>query len=391
MPEGYVDQAESTKILSRLKHKAGNQVCFDCSTKKPAWASATYGIYICLVCSGRHRSLGTHLSFVRSVDMDTWKPEHLEAMVQGGNDKARKFFASHGWGAAGNDFESKYKSRAAKMYHKQLYAKVKSKTSSSSDHLEIPDSNITRPPSPSLHVNEIRTSTPPPEHSPPMSPVSRQRSATPTPKRAPKPKPAPKGTLKVTVNSGPIPQLPSSGNGVSNGKGLTKRRQVKSRKPRAGLGARRVNRGKEKADFKGDDINIDEKQISKLKISESKPAETKSIYRSDNPVHNGISEKSDSGFKSTWSASTSASTSGSAQDRFQGAKGISSDAFFGRNAMSASEQMEHENKMTKFSGAQAISSDAYFGRQQLDPYEEEELTLDKFADDLISGILGSKD
>lgn len=44
----------------------------------PTWASANLGIFLCLNCSGCHRSLGVHISQVRSITMDAWFPDQIE-------------------------------------------------------------------------------------------------------------------------------------------------------------------------------------------------------------------------------------------------------------------------------------------------------------------------
>lgn len=53
---------------------SGNNRCADCgaSSTQPSWAVYNYGIVICIECSGVHRKLGSHVSKVRSLELDQW-------------------------------------------------------------------------------------------------------------------------------------------------------------------------------------------------------------------------------------------------------------------------------------------------------------------------------
>ena len=63
----------------------GNDVCADCGHPAPDWASINLGILICIQCSGIHRNLGTQVSKVRSLNLDTWSDTQLEIMKRLGN------------------------------------------------------------------------------------------------------------------------------------------------------------------------------------------------------------------------------------------------------------------------------------------------------------------
>ncbi|KAH0689907.1 hypothetical protein KY289_017265 [Solanum tuberosum] len=84
--------AKHAKILEGLLKLPENRECADCRGRAPRWASINLGIFICLQCSGIHRSLGVHISKVRSTTLDTWLPEQISFMQCVGNEKSNNYW-----------------------------------------------------------------------------------------------------------------------------------------------------------------------------------------------------------------------------------------------------------------------------------------------------------
>ena len=72
------DQVKLRKRLEKLLKQDGNDLCVDCKKRGPRWASANLGVFMCIDCSGIHRALGVHISFVRSVNLDSWQEKQVE-------------------------------------------------------------------------------------------------------------------------------------------------------------------------------------------------------------------------------------------------------------------------------------------------------------------------
>ncbi|EFJ51388.1 hypothetical protein VOLCADRAFT_57146, partial [Volvox carteri f. nagariensis] len=80
------------RLLANILREEGNKSCADCKTRNPTWASVNLGVFVCLTCSGIHRSLGVHISQVRSCNLDTWLPKQVEFCRIMGNVKGNRYW-----------------------------------------------------------------------------------------------------------------------------------------------------------------------------------------------------------------------------------------------------------------------------------------------------------
>ncbi|KAJ3180951.1 hypothetical protein HDU87_001599 [Geranomyces variabilis] len=87
---------QNVKQLQELLTLPENQACADCNERGPRWASTNLGCFLCIRCGGLHRKLGTHISKIKSVTLDSWSPEQIEFMKQWGNKKANEKFLAGG-------------------------------------------------------------------------------------------------------------------------------------------------------------------------------------------------------------------------------------------------------------------------------------------------------
>ncbi|KAM5173165.1 arf-GAP with Rho-GAP domain, ANK repeat and PH domain-containing protein 3 [Mantella aurantiaca] len=84
------------EVAEKIWSNKANKSCADCRTCSPDWASINLCVIICKQCAGQHRSLGTNISKVQSLKLDTsiWSNEIVQLFIILGNDRANRFWAA---------------------------------------------------------------------------------------------------------------------------------------------------------------------------------------------------------------------------------------------------------------------------------------------------------
>uniref|UniRef100_A0A4W6CHT4 ArfGAP with GTPase domain, ankyrin repeat and PH domain 3 n=1 Tax=Lates calcarifer TaxID=8187 RepID=A0A4W6CHT4_LATCA len=113
-------QSDAMAIQS-IRNVRGNSFCVDCDAPNPDWASLNLGALMCIECSGIHRNLGTHLSRVRSLDLDDWPVELSMVMTAIGNAMANSVWegALESYTKPGSDSTREEKERWIRAKYEQ--------------------------------------------------------------------------------------------------------------------------------------------------------------------------------------------------------------------------------------------------------------------------------
>ena len=118
-----VDDKIRDEVMSNILAKPENQVCFDCGSKAPNWSSPYLGIVICYECAAKHRSYGTHISFVRSCDLDKWNRKQLKSLELTGNSYTKLRFNDLGIPLIGGNYD--YNNSMVLKVRQEIAEKVK--------------------------------------------------------------------------------------------------------------------------------------------------------------------------------------------------------------------------------------------------------------------------
>ncbi|NXM88498.1 ARAP3 protein, partial [Oenanthe oenanthe] len=96
LQEAIAEMLYDYEVAEKIWSNKANKHCADCWAPSPDWASINLCVVICKQCAGQHRSLGSNVSKVQSLKLDTsvWSNEIVQLFIVLGNDRANRFWAA---------------------------------------------------------------------------------------------------------------------------------------------------------------------------------------------------------------------------------------------------------------------------------------------------------
>ncbi|XP_049729872.1 arf-GAP with Rho-GAP domain, ANK repeat and PH domain-containing protein 3 isoform X5 [Elephas maximus indicus] len=96
LQEAVTETLSNYEVAEKIWSNRANRHCADCGASQPDWAAVNLGVVICKQCAGQHRALGSGISKVQSLKLDTsvWSNEIVQLFIVLGNNRANRFWAA---------------------------------------------------------------------------------------------------------------------------------------------------------------------------------------------------------------------------------------------------------------------------------------------------------
>ena len=385
MSDTIATKEEAALVFDRLKKDPANQVCFDCPNRNPTWTSIPFGVFLCLECLAVHRNMGVHITFVKSLNLDSWQRIQLRNFKFGGNKAAKDYFCKNGGSQFFNklngvDATAKYTSPVALKYKEKLKAKALEDAKRHPDAITLDD--ITTAPEGGSDLNDSTDDffsnwTKPVSASPlSLKLVTPNASSDSLPAKKPV-RTAAAARLNRGSNAPKKSILSTKGNGPRSLR-LANKRQNKEEIDFEAL-EKQAKEEAERAKELG--YKPEEEVAPKPVISTPAPGPKKGLSLgskkeedespSPAPIQETTQQFQRLGFGMVDGDNDTSGPkkqykevkyTGEVTNKFGTQKGISSDEFFGRGPrFDEGARREAQEKLQAFNGAQSISSLSYFG------------------------------
>ncbi|XP_069833602.1 arf-GAP with Rho-GAP domain, ANK repeat and PH domain-containing protein 2 [Dendropsophus ebraccatus] len=97
LQQSIAETVADYEVAEKIWFNESNRSCADCRAPNPDWASINLGVVICKDCAGQHKTLGSKISKVHSLKLDStiWSNELVELFIVLGNEKVNSFWEAN--------------------------------------------------------------------------------------------------------------------------------------------------------------------------------------------------------------------------------------------------------------------------------------------------------
>ena len=105
---------QAEEYLDEISQIGNNRKCVSCMNPSREWVCIYHAIFLCLSCAAECKHLKENISYIKSVNLDTWTQHDINLLKQGGNQKFIDFMDEYNLNTM--NFNDRLCTRAAFYY-----------------------------------------------------------------------------------------------------------------------------------------------------------------------------------------------------------------------------------------------------------------------------------